>query len=190
MAYALKADVKAYLDVSGTGSDDLIDDLLDRATAVIDQYTGRTFAAAADTEQTLDAAGKHITARAIYLDRDLCSITTITNGDGIEVASTEYVTVPANETPYYAIRIKGSAGKTWTYSTDWESAITIEGRWAYSTTPPDDIVHACVRLASFYYRQRDAQMMDVTAIEAGVVLKPMGMPADVRMALAPYRRLA
>lgn len=189
MAYALKAAVKTYLGITGSTDDDLMDDLLDRATAVIDSYTGRTFAASSDAERTFDAVGKHVTARALYLDRDLCSITTITNGDGVEVASGEYVTVPANDTPYYAIRIKGSAGKVWTYATDWEGAIVIDGKWGYSTTPPDDIVQACIRLAAFMYRQRDAQMMDVTAIEAGVVLQPQGIPADVRQILAPYRRV-
>ena len=67
-------------------------------------------------------------------------------------------------------------------------SISIIGKWAYSTTAPADVKQACIRLASYMYRQKDAQMYDVTAIEAGVVIRPFGMPPDIKAILKPYVR--
>ena len=189
MAYVTAALVKTYLGATGSGDDVLLAALCARAQAAIDTYCHRTFEASSDTTRYFDAVGKHVVGPVLYLDRDLCAITTVTNGDGVAVGSTQYVTEPRNDTPYYALRIKTSAGKVWTYATDWEKAITITGKWAYSVTAPDDIVQAAVRLAAFYYRQKDAALQDVTAIEAGVVVQPIAIPADVLALLGPYKRI-
>ena len=188
MAYVTAALVRAYLGTTSTGDDTLIAALCTRAQAAIDRYCNRTFEAAADSTRYFDAIGPHIDGPTLYLDRDLCAITTVTNGDGVAVGSTQYVTLPRNDTPYHGLRIKTSAGKVWTYSTDWEKAIAITGKWAYSATAPDDIVQAAVRLAAFYYRQKDAALQDVTAIEAGVVVQPVAIPMDVQALLRPYKR--
>ncbi len=189
MAYVAAADVRAYLGMTSSGDDALITSLCARAQAAIDRYCNRTFEASGDTTRYFDAVGPHIAGPVLYLDRDLCAVTTVTNGDGVAVGSTQYVTLPANDAPYYALRLKTSAGKVWTYSTDWEKAISIAGKWAYSTTAPADVVQAAVRLAAFYYRQKDAALQDVTAIEAGVVVQPVAIPADVQALLRPYKRL-
>lgn len=77
-------------------------------------------------DATLDVSGS-----ALYLDDDLLSATTVTNGDAVAVSSSNYVTEPRNETPYYALTLKGSSGLVWTYSTDAENAISIAGVWGY-----------------------------------------------------------
>lgn len=188
MAYCTVEEVKAFLGVSGATDDALISIHVEAAQNVIDNYCHRTFEASADTTRYLDAIGSHITGRTLWLENvgELAAITTITNGDGIEVASGEYTTLPGNTTPYYAIKLLTSAGKVWTYSTDWEGAISIEGRWAFSTTPPDAIKQACVSLAAFYYRQKDTPFVDVTAVEAGVVVRPVGIPAYIKPLLMGY----
>lgn len=188
MAYCTVQDVKNYLDISESGDDSLISDCIDAAQAAIDAYTHRTFEASADSTRYFDAVGEHVMGRTLYLDSDICSITTVTNGDGIVISSTERTTKPKNITPYYAIRILASSGKIWTYTDDYEDAITILGRWAYSTTAPAQIQHACKRWAAYIYRQKDAQMYDVTAIEAGVLVQPQGIPLDVRNLLQPFVR--
>ena len=44
-------------------------------------------------------------------------------------------------------------------------------------------------MASYFYRQKDAQVFDVTATpELGTITVPAGIPADVRILLDPYRR--
>ena len=192
MAYCLAADVKTYLGISGAGDDTLITALISRAQKAIDTYTQRTFEASADTERTFDTS-RDVDGPTLYLDEDLCAITTITNGDGTEVTATEYTTEPRNRTPYYAIRLLSSANVFWMQSTttyDPEDAITVEGRWAFSTTAPADVVHACIRLAAYYYRQKDAQVFDTTATpELGIITVPQGIPRDVELLLTPYRKL-
>ena len=107
------------------------------------------------------------------------------DGDGNEIASSDYVLLPRNGPRYYTILlVRGE----WTQADNGDVA-TVTGAWGYSTTPPADIVHACIRLAAFLYRQKDAQVFDVTAFpEAGVITLPRGMPADVRATLDQYVR--
>ena len=76
---------------------------------------------------------------------------------------------------------------TWEFDIDGE--VSVLGAWGYSTSPPDDIVHACIRLAGYYYRQKDAQVFDVTAVpDAGIITIPQGIPADVKLILDKYPR--
>jgi hypothetical protein len=100
------------------------------------------------------------------------------------------VTTPRNLTPFWAIRLKGNSGKMWTFNDDWEGAIAITGRWAYSVTPPPAIREACVQYTAFLYRQKDQPLTDVTAIEAGVVMRPTGLPVHIKLMLAPFVRVA
>ena len=187
MAYTTAADVKTLLGISGSGDDTLLGVLVAAAQAAVDAYCNRTFEASTNTIRYFDAIGPHIEGAKLYLDRDLCAINSVTNGDAAVI--TAYVTLPANDTPYYALKLKTTSGTTWTYSTDWESAIAISGKWAYSTSAPANIVHATKLLAAFYYRQKDSPLQDVTAIEAGVVIKPLAFPDAVRGILAGYRKI-
>lgn len=189
MSYCSTSDVKTYLGVAGAGDDALIAALISRAQAAIDRHCNRTFEATSNTTRYYDAIGPHIAGRVMYLDRDLCAISSVTNGDGTAIGAGDYVTRPRNESPYYAIQLKTTAAQLWTYADDWERAIAITGKWAYSESAPADVVQAAIRLAAFYYRQKDAPLQDVTAIEAGVVVKPLAIPDDVRALLASYRRL-
>ena len=189
MTYCSTGDVKAYLGIAEATDDTLITALVTRAQAAVNRFCNRVFEATADSTRTFDASGPHIIGPTLYLDRDLCAITSITNGDGTTIASTKYVTLPRNDTPYYGIKLKTNSGVLWTYVDDWEGAISITGKWAYSLTAPADIVQATVRLAAFYYRQKDTPLQDVTAIEAGVVIRPLAWPDDVRGLLAGYRRV-
>lgn len=193
MAYATTAQLKSYLGITGTGDDTLIASLLRRAQAAIDTYTGRTFEASKD-ETRYYTVGEDNEQETLYLDADLCAITSVvTSADAdspVTLSTTDYVTLPRNITPYHAIRLLASCDYSWDYADDPENGITVTGRWAYSITPPNDIIHACLRLAAFYYRQKDAQVYDVTAIpDAGVITVPQGIPADVERMLIPYRKI-
>lgn len=188
MAYASASDLKAYLGISSTADDTLIGSILTRAQKVIETECGRVFEASGDTTHTLDAIAD-VEDKTLYLDGDLCSVTSVTNGDSVAVASTEYIPEPRNVTPYYALTIKGSAGKSWGYTTDPENAITVVGKWAYSTTAPADIVHATIRLGAWMYRQKDSGMDGDRVLSAdGVLVMPAAIPNDVQAILKPYRR--
>lgn len=189
MPYTDNTTLKTYLGITGSGDDALLTALIARAQAAIEQHTHRVFEASADTTRYFDA-WRDTDGFLLTFDEDICAITSVTNGDGTTVTSGQYVTEPRNRTPYYAIRLRSTNGMV-----DWvenatngpENAIAVEGKWAYSTTPPADIVHATVRLAAFYYRQKDAQVFDVAAIPgAGVIQLPQGVPADVQNILRPY----
>lgn len=188
--YTDTAALKRYLGISSSTDDTLLGECIARAQALIDDYVGgRSFEAAADTTRTFDAV-MDVDGPLLYLDDDLCQITSVTNGDGVVVAANEYTTQPRNETPYYALKLLASSGKSWTYEDDHEDAIAIVGRWAWSVTAPTAIVQAAIRLASYLYQQKDnAQELDRTVVTGGTVLLPSDLPRDLAQMLDPYRRL-
>lgn len=62
---------------------------------------------------------------------DLLVATTVTNGNGTVITSTDYVLEPANRQPKQAIRLLDSAADQWTYDDDPEEAISVLGFWGY-----------------------------------------------------------
>lgn len=190
MAYTTVSLLKTYLGATTSNDDTLLTALIARAQAIIDAYCQRTFEASANTSKTFDA-DRDTDGAWLYLDEDLASINTVTNGDGdVLTASTEYMTEPRNRTPYFAIKLISQSGLSWTWTTAPENAITISGKWAYSTTAPDDIVHATLRLAAYLYRQRDnAADLDRPMYVGNATILPSQLPSDIKTILAPYRRL-
>lgn len=191
MAYTTYTDVKTYIGgIQGTGDDALLTVLIAAAQKFIDTFCRRTFEASSDTTRYIDAVGDHIRGRTLYLDDvgELAAITTVTNGDGIVVSSSEYTTIPRNSTPYNALILLSSAGKSWTYTDDWEGAISILGKWAYSTSAPADIVQACKDIVKHMYRSRADDGQDRTIISEGMVITPSQIPASALETLRAYRR--
>lgn len=194
MAYITLLDFKVqYLGIKldETDNDPLITDTITRAQKAVETYTNRVFEASADSTRTF-TVGVDTDGRTLYFDKDICQFTTIkTNADngtgGTTVPSTAYVTLPRNETPYYGIKLLGSANYDWEYTDDPEAGITVLGRWAWSITAPDDIAQATLRWAGYLYKQKDAQVFDTTAMpDAGVMIIPAGIPKDVKILLEPY----
>lgn len=193
MAYATLTQVRAYLKfgASETTDNDLIEyDLIPRAQKIIERVNHRVYEAAAASVRRFDAV-RDVRSDTLFLDEDLCEITSVTNGDGVTVSASEYVTEPRNVTPYSAIKLKASSGKAWTYVDDPENAIQVNGKWAYSTSAPADIVQACIRLTVWLYRQKDssADIDRPLLTNDGVTIMPMSLPKDVQQLLAPYKRL-
>ena len=192
MAYCGVDELKEYLGVTGTADDAMLLTLLAAAQRTIDSYCARTFEATADTVRTFDSQ-RDVDGYTLTVDSDLCAITSIVNGDGTTISNSHYVTEPRNETPYYAIRLKASAGNVWTstVSGDSENAITVTGKWAYSTSAPSDIAHVCKRLAAYIYRQKDnAGDLDRAVIAGNSTILPAQIPSDIRLMLTPYKRLS
>lgn len=184
-AYATVAELKSYLGISGSTDDVLLTSLLDRATKMIERYTARCFDAAYATRYYSEDA---VDDDMLSLDGDLFSVTTLKNGEGNTITSTDYWLLPRNSgPPFHQIKLKAEADYSWTFDTDGE--IEVYGLWGYTSDPPDDIVHACIRWAAYLYRQKDSQVFDVTAVpEQGVITIPKGVPADVKQLLGPYRK--
>lgn len=187
MAYVTTANLKVYLGITTNTDDTLLGTLIDQAQAAIDAYTGRTFEhAATGTARYFDAEAD-VDGRTLWLDKDLCSITSVVNGDGVTLTTADYVTEPRNDTPYNRLTLKASSSYVWTYTTTPENAITITGKWAYSATAPNAIILACTRLAAFLYQQKDNHT-DAPMLVGDVAVMPIAMPADVQLYLKPFLR--
>ena len=188
MAYITTNDLKTYRDITGNTDDTLLGVLIADAQKIIDAYCIRTFEASADATRYLDAE-RDVDGLTLRLDRDLCAITSITNGDGSVLAATDYVTEPRSSTPYWGIRLLRSSGHVWTYTDDPENAIKVIGKWAYSATAPADIAWATLRLAAYLYNQRaNAGDLDRPILANNVTIMPARLPADIRAVLDAYKR--
>lgn len=186
--YVDLANFKTYLGVDNSSDDWLLVSCLKNAQAIIEARTERVFESEADSERKFDAVSD-VSERSLMLGADLCQITEVVNGDGVVVAATDYLTDPPRGTPFWAIRLKRSAAG-WAYDGDPEEAISVTGRWAYSVTPPNDIVQATLRLAAFLYRQKDTAVDGDRPILTGDgnVLMPSRLPNDVAEVLRRYMR--
>jgi len=196
MAYADLTTLRAVLGlaVGATGDDMLLSTYLFRATAIVDTTTRRTFEAYEDTTKRFDADadthGRLLDWTPYALD--LCAITTVTNGNGAAITSAQYVTEPRHATPYYGIRLKASTSIVWEWdnNSDSENAIAITGRWAYSITPPSDIVQVTLELATLLYQRRDTSSDINRPIIAGnATILPVGISRESIDILNSYRRL-
>ena len=190
MSYTSLALVKAELKIpiATTTDDTLIGDYVSLAQRIIEANpplgAGRLFEVASDTTKYFDVpSGLVLKLR----DQDLCSITTVTNGDGTVIPSTAYVTRPRDTTPYYAIQLKRTTGYVWVWTTDGpEGAIAITGKWGYSTTAPLDIQRCALRIAVWLYKSRDNAGFDVDIkTDEGLILGAR-MPRDIRAIIETY----
>lgn len=189
MAYTTTAKVKTYLDITDSGNDTLIGELISAAEQYINGETGRIFEAEEDTTAYYDAV-RNVDGRLLIFDAPVAAITTVTNGDGVEVADSEYVTEPRGSTPYYGIRLLGSTGKAWTYTNDPENAISVEGRHAYTVTPDAECEVATRLLAAMMYNQRK-NIGDVTRpllTSGGGVVMPTTIPKQTSDFIHKYRK--
>ena len=130
--YATVTDVRStYLASTGTSNDALILDLIRSVSQEIDMTCVRSFTPHRQTRY-FDFY-EDIYRGSLILDRDLGEIVTLTNGDSVAVAANERVTEPRNNTPYWSIDLLLSSNKIWTYTTDPENAISLDGVWTYHT---------------------------------------------------------
>lgn len=181
MAYTTVQAIKAYSKIDSSTDDALLETLIDAAQQIIDSYARRTFEADTSVTHVFDAA-ENVLGRTLHLDADLCAIDSIVNGNGATIDSLDYMALPRNKAPWWAIRLKRGS---WT-----GDAIQVTGKWAYSTTPPADIVQACNRLVHWLYHQPEAGVdLDRALIIGEATVLPTRLPADVIQILAPYRRL-
>ena len=191
-AYASTTEFKNYarIDSTDTTDDAVIGDILEAASRLIDTETRRTFYARIETRNYDVPDGN-----TLYIeDDDLLAITTITNGDATTLASTEYILMPANSYPKYAIKIKQSSDYTWEPESDGDSeqVISILGSWGYSYSAPADIAEACLEIATAFYHRRFGENMasESTLTAGGVMITPKDIPASARTVLLNYARLA
>ncbi len=174
------------LEVDETDDDTFLTNLLPIASRVIDSFCARQIVAETDTNK-YDAV-EDIEGMDLFLDEDLVSATTITNGDGTVLTSSDFVLLPSNQTPKYVIRLKSSSNEVWTYQDDPEEAIEVVGSWGYAAGTPDDIQQACIRLCVWMYKQRDVPFLEVGLSEGGFSPVIVSMPNDIKIMLHPFKK--
>lgn len=186
--YCTPADIRLYQNITSTSDDPLFEMFIETASRDIETHCGRRFYS--DDEIRKYNPLKDAENNLLYLDYDLQSVEEITNGDGEVIPAEDYVLLPTNFSPKWGIMLKTSASTTWTYETDPEESIQVEGAWGYvdGSVPPAQIKHACIRLAFWYYKQKDAPF-EVTGLPDGdQVIVPVAMPKDVERILEPFKR--
>src|SRR3990172_7128676 len=132
--YATLAEYKAYSVARGqtattdTTDDGVIVDLLEKASRDLDDMTGRQFYPTVET-RLYDIPGDS----ELWLDGDLLSLTTLTNGDATVITTANYILRPNNHTPYYMVKLKGDSSVDWEADTDddTEQVISVLGWWGY-----------------------------------------------------------
>lgn len=186
--YAGTTDLRAYLSSNGalgTTQNGLLQDVLDYAESVINDYTRRNFLGSAGTASYNRYAQGQVAGQALYLDQDLCALTAVQNGDGQTIPVGSVWLEPRNEGPPYRIlRLKSSS--VWIWNTD--SDVTISGTFGYGTVVPPAIKAATIEYAAYLFRYKDTGPGDVAGNpDTGEVVIPKGMPDTVKIKLAPYR---
>jgi hypothetical protein len=132
--YATLANLKDWLTTRGgqqsydSADDSMIEQVIEAASRYIDSETGRTFYPRVETRYYDLPDG-----REIWLDDDLLTVTTLTNGDGTVLTTTYYYLYPKNRSPKWKIVMKESSTYSWSYDGygNTEGVITVVGTWGY-----------------------------------------------------------
>lgn len=202
MAYFTTAELKAYLGITSSSDDAELGHIPDRVTAAIDSYCHRHFEPESDHGPAASHAhyftalltvdgGDLLDWRTLNLNHDLAELTSITNGDGTAISSSDVVLLPLNVKPTNFIRIKSGVNVTWTYTTSPEAAITVAGKWSYSLDIPADVKAAALRWGAHLYRLRTGATSvpaDITVSADGSAFASNRIPSDVAQMLKPYVR--
>ena len=196
MAYVSVADMKTFLEITSSSDDALLADIIEAASRAVDRMVNRTFEASTNTTRKFTPLpqryGGNIQSdgRTLMFDEDLCALTSITNGDGNVIPSTEYYLVAPNSTVYYGVALKTLSTYNWTYTGSPEQSVLITGKWAYSETCPANVAMAVKKIVKHFYTSRSAESdsdRDVLSAD-GVVIAASKIPASVTKLMSPYVR--
>ncbi len=186
MAYTTLTDVKTYLGIGMDIDDALLTTLISTAQRLVEAWCGRVFEASADSTRAFHCVYPYVIGNTLYVDNDLCQITTVTNGDGSIIAPENYIVWPSAP-PYHAIHLKDSS-YAWTFNDNPWDAIAITGRWGYSLAVPELVAQATTMLTSWLYRNITAT---ATGNGKGKTAQHHNghLPGHVVVLLEAYRRV-
>lgn len=127
------ATLQNFLDFRSTTDTDATDDgiihvLLNSTSRYIDSYCLRTFYPLIKTN-LYDVPDGNL----IYLNDDLLAVTTLTNGDAVEISSSDYTLLSANLYPKWGLKLKDSSSLTWQSDStaSSEQVISLLGYYGY-----------------------------------------------------------
>lgn len=163
----------------------LMQDSLDEAESVINDYTRRNFAGTAGTVYYNRYSQRLVQQQALYLQEDLFSLVSLTNGDTTVIPVGSVWLEPRNAAPpYRLLRLKSPYVYVWNTDSD----IIVAGTFGFGTVPPAAISRATVELAAWYYRLKDVGPGQTAGMtDSGEVVYPKDIPDHVRSKLDRYR---
>jgi len=118
-----------YLKATGTGDDVLLLGMIRAISRDIDDLTVKRHHPRLETRYfSLPYDGQ-----LDFGENWLLGVTTLTNGDGDAIASTDYNLQPRNDTPYHALRLKDSSSVVWAPDADGnvDDVIALAGVWGF-----------------------------------------------------------
>ena len=192
--YATLAEAKAYLSISDSIDDTMLESMVEAASRSIDNIAGRRFYLDASASArlyrgtnpyilTVDDFGS-TTGLALALD---------TGGDGTyETTLTynvDYVVEPFNAVamgkPYTQITLVGGQLLPWLLP-NLRPSVQLTAKWGFPTVP-DDIIQACLILTADMYKRKDSVGGNLGISELGAIrMSPLGR--DIAAMTRAYRR--
>lgn len=192
--FATRAEVKAFLRITGTDDDALIDDLLLSASGFLQQRSGRQFEPLTET-RLFSTEG-----RAYLTIPDLRTASAVTLSSAVLTANQSYWLIPSRQysTIYTGIQLRAfDTSKAGWYKTspEWFDRNYDSPRWQYSTLPldlsitgdwgwqnyPDELRLATKALVGFWIRHgSDGKMANVVFTPEGAPIDYSGFPIEVR----------
>lgn len=170
MYYATLDDARAYLTLQPTETlnDSAVDAFCRRATSLIEKQQGRRYDVRLET-QLYDLP----TSSDLLRLRDyLASLSSVTNGDGTAIATSDIWTRPSGSTIITDLVLKPSAGVTWepAASDDEFECISVAGLWGYHP-----------KYSKAWVNSQDALLDDVLAIDTTLPVTSIeGSAADLQ----------
>lgn len=121
-----------YLDVTSASDNPLFLSLIRSVSSEMARAAERQFVPTVETRYFDPSRDVNADGHVLLLDKDLLAVTTLTNGDtDVLTVTTDYILEPRNATPYWGVRLLGSGGISWQFTSDPENAISLLGIWGY-----------------------------------------------------------
>lgn len=185
--YCTLADFKARHNITSTDTnrDAFIEQMVEAASRLIDNITGRVFYATTAT--------KYFTASndECLRVKDLLSVTTLkTDEDGDRVyettwSATDFDLMPFNDPPYQWIEVTPNGQHVFTRLA---KGVEIAGSWGFVATTPDAINEACLLLTHRLYKRNDTVFGVLGASQLGQIRMEIPKDDDALALLAYYKR--
>lgn len=146
--YPVLAELQAFCGTSGDAT--VLQQILDGVQSWTEEYTRRVWVAPAAADKSFPVKKPYVTGLRLLFFRELSTIVTVTNGDGVVVAATDYRTNPVNDTPFYGLDLYSTSGVFWR-SDGSGGMIVVNGKWGMGAAVPDDLFLAMLQLGKRKY---------------------------------------
>ena len=189
MPYATVAQLKAYLD-QVVGKDDLLVDILDRASALIDLEIGHVWATALVSTATAYGDGTdYLRVPQPYVAK---SVTLLTGPAGSTIPSyverQGYLIARTSDGYFYSPQQGAGVGGFSSRQGAWAYGLpyTVSATYGYGAAPTA-LTEACLEISADMYRFRDAGSIKAAGAADGGLVRGGALPVTAAMILAAVK---